>query len=272
MYYNNMPMPVVPSTMAGMLKQVSSSLHVFSCSMLAAACLCFTLPTQAHAFSSTNLQLLYGSSFNDNYYGNNTSDGKMTTLTLEHFSTWAYGDNYFFVDFLSGNFLDFTGAPSGSKSRIYSEWAPRLSLSAITGHDLSAGMIKDLFIAAQLNRDGEGFHAEMIGLGVDCSMPGFNVLSLHAYLRKDNLNRKTWQSTGVWNIPLGEWLSFEGFIDLYGTDNNGMELHTQPQLLVNIGKLTAEDFDNLSVGLEYYYHHNSNLDSSALQGMLKWVW
>ncbi|ATX78931.1 Nucleoside-specific channel-forming protein, Tsx [Mariprofundus aestuarium] len=240
--------------------------------------LCFTLlsfaPATSHAenFSTTNLQLLYGTNFHDNYYGNNTSNGKMTTLTLEHFSTWSYGDNYFFVDFLSGNFLDFAGAPTGSRSRIYSEWAPRLSFSALSGQNLSAGIFKDLFLAGQLNRDGEGFHAELIGLGADLTIPGFNLLSINLYLRKDNFNSQTWQTTGVWSVPLGTWLSFEGFIDIYGSDNNGTEISTQPQLLLNLGNLADQDFDNLLVGIEWDYHHNRNLNSSVVQGMMKWIW
>ncbi|OIO73267.1 MAG: hypothetical protein AUJ57_04730 [Zetaproteobacteria bacterium CG1_02_53_45] len=175
--------------MAGMPKKQIPRSHIFA--LLALAALCAGFPIPSHAFSSTNLQLLYGSNFHDNYYGNNTSNGKMTTLTLEHFSTWDYGDNYFFVDLLSGDFLNFAGLPSGSRSRIYSEWAPRLSLSAISGHDLAVGIFKDFFIAGQLNRDGEGFHAEMIGLGTDLAVPGFNLLSTHLYLRKDNFNRPT---------------------------------------------------------------------------------
>ena len=270
MFYNSTQKPVAISTMAGMAKQKILRSYMFS--LLALGALCAAFPTPSHAFSTTNLQLLYGSNFHDNYYGNNTSNGNMTTLTLEHFSTWSYGDNYFFGDFLAGDFLNFAGMPTGDQSRIYAEWAPRLSLSAISGHDLAVGIFKDFFIAGQLNRDGEGFHAELIGLGTDIAMPGFNLLSTHLYLRKDNFNRKTWQITTVWSIPLGRWLSLEGFIDLYGSDNNGLEISSQPQLLVNLGKLTGQDFDRLLVGVEWYYHHNRNLNSHVPQAMLKWIW
>jgi len=268
MFYSTTQKPTATSTMVAAKHNLRG--RIFA--LLTLSMFCAAFPAQILAFSTTNLQLLYGSNFHDNYYGNNTSDGKMTTLTLEHFSTWGYGDNYFFVDLLSGHFLDFTGTPSGSQSRIYSEWAPRLSLSAISGHDMSAGIFKDFFLAGQLNRDGQGFHAEMVGLGVDLTIPGFNVLSTNMYLRKDNFNRATWQNTTVWNIPLGAWLSFEGFIDLYGSDNNGTEISTQPQLLVNLGKLAGQGYEQLLVGVEWYYHHNRNLNSNALQAMLKWIW
>ncbi|ATX82617.1 Nucleoside-specific outer membrane channel protein Tsx [Mariprofundus ferrinatatus] len=247
--------------------------RLFRTVFLCASLLCYApAASLADNFSTTNLQLLYGTNFHDNYYGNNTSDGNMTTLTLEHFSTWSYGDNYLFVDLLSGNFLDFAGSPTGSHTRIYSEWAPRLSLSAISGHDLSIGIFKDFFLAGQLNRDGDGFHAELIGLGTDLSIPGFNLLSIHAYLRKDNFNRRTWQTTTVWSVPFGTWMSFEGFIDIYGSDSNGTEIGMQPQLLLDIGNLFGQEFDNLSAGIEWDYHHNRFLNSSVLQGMIKWVW
>jgi len=234
--------------------------------------ICMPATGHTESFSTTNLQLLYGSNFHDNYYGNNTADGKMTTLTLEHFGLWAYGDHHFFIDLKSGDFLDFAGNPTATRSRIYSEWAPRISLSALTGHNLGFSIFKDFFIAGQINRDGEGFKADMGGIGIDLTIPGFNLLSLHGYLRKDNFNNMTWQSTAVWMIPIGQWLSFEGFIDLYGTDNNGMEIHSQPQLLFNPGKAADLGFDNLLIGLEWYYHRNRNLNSSVLQGMVKWVW
>jgi len=229
------------------------------------------LPQTAGAFSTTNVQLLYGSGFHDPYYGNNTTDGNMTTVTLEHLSTFDYGDNYFFVDLLSGNFTGFTGTPTGSHSRIYSEWNPRLSLSKISGHDLSTGIIRDLFISAQLNRDGEGFHAELIGGAIDFNLPGFSVASAHLFWRKDNFNRPTWQTTLVWLLPLDEWFQFTGFADIYGSDNNGTEIGTQPQLLFDLGRL-LDSPGHLQAGIEWYLHRNRNLHSSVAQAMVKWAW
>lgn len=254
--------------MPGRLKALSRNALIF---FVVISCISPSTP-QAESFSTTNIQLLYGSNFHDNYYGNNTSDGKMTTLTLEHFGIWNFGDHFFFIDMKSGNFLDFAGNPTTSRSRIYSEWAPRLSLSAITGNDLGFLIFKDFFLAGQINRDGEGFKADMAGIGVDLTIPGFHLLSVHGYLRKDNLNKRTWQTTTVWMIPLGPWLSCEGFIDVHGSDNNSTEIHTQPQLLINMGKAGKLGFDTLMLGIEWYYHHNRHLDSSVLQAMVKWTW
>ena len=252
--------------MPGRVKALSGAVSLISVLLLTPS------PVYSENFSTTNLQLLYGSNFHDNYFGNNTADGTMTTLTLEHFGTWAYGDHFFFIDLKSGEFLDFVGNPTANRSRIYSEWAPRISLSALTGSDLGFSIVKDLYIAAQINRDGEGFRADMGGIGIDLIIPGFNLFSVNGYLRKDNLNKMTWQTTTVWMLPLGPYLSFEGFVDINGSDSNGTEIHTQPQLLLNIGKATNLEMDNLLIGVEWYYHHHRHIDSSALQMMLKWVW
>ncbi len=248
----------------------------FSISQLLIALLLFIAPvgtqSSAEEFSTTNLQLLSGSNFHDPFYGNNTSGGAMSTLTLEHFGTWAYGDNYFFVDFLSGSFVNFAGQPAGKQSRIYGEWAPRLSLSKLFAQDLSSEMFKDFYLAAQINRDGDGFHAHMLGVGTDLDLSLFSLFSLNAYARKDNFNSTTWQTTLVWTIPIGKLLSFEGFADLYGSDNNGLEFTSQPQLLFDLGALAIDSPNSMKIGLEWYFHRNRHLNSSVPQAILKWIW
>jgi len=237
-----------------------------------AAALLFTASTAiAETFSTTNIQLLYGSRFHDRFVGNTTTDGKMVTTTLEHFGTWGYGDNYFFVDFTSGDFATFAGVSSGTRTHIYGEWSPRLSLSALSGHGFSIGPVKDVLLAGQINQSGDGFVAYLSGMSLDLVLPGFNFANLSFYARKDNFNRATWQSTGVWNLPITTGLHLEGFLDLYGTDSRGTELFTQPQLLLDAGRLFGSN-NHLFVGAEWYYMRNKRMRSSVVQGMVKWAW
>jgi len=226
----------------------------------------------AENFSTTNIQVLYGTNFHDPFYAYNTEDGNLTTVTLEHFGTWDYGDNYFFIDFLSGSFVNFSGVPTNKTTRIYGEWAPRLSLSKILQKDLSFGIFKDVYLAGQINRDGEGFRAELIGLGTDLDLPLFSVLSLNIYARKDNFNSTTWQVTTNWSMPLSPYIYFDGYIDASGSDNNGLELGMQPQLLVSMNALPNITSDKLQLGIEWYIHRNKKLNSSVPQAMLKWIW
>ncbi len=232
------------------------------------------LSTNIHSesFSTTNCQLLTGSKFQDHFYGYNTNTGEMRTLTLEHFGVWDYGDNFFFMDLVTGQFLDFIGTPTGNKTRMYGEWSLRLSVSKLLKSDLSILLLKDMYLAGQVNRDGEGFHAELIGLGSDLNLPLFSLFSFNAYSRKDNFNSRTWQTTFVWILPLSPFLHTEGFMDLYGSDNNGMEIGTQSQVLVDIGALLGKVPGKFQVGLEWYIHNNDNLNSSVPQAMLKWIW
>jgi hypothetical protein len=62
-------------------------------------------PLAARAeFATTNLQFLAGWDFHDPAAGgNDAADGYMSTITLNHFSTWAGGDNFFFVDLMQGD-------------------------------------------------------------------------------------------------------------------------------------------------------------------------
>jgi len=224
------------------------------------------LPVAAEDFSATNMQLLYGSGFHDPYFGNNTRDGRMSTVTIEHFGTWSHGDNYFFADVTSGDFVDFAGNAKPGKTRIYGEWSPRLSLAPLLGGALP------LYLAGQFARDGEGYRADMIGLGSDLALPGFAVANVALYSRKDNFNRRTWQTTFVWSLPLGRF-SCEGFADLYGSDANGIELSTQPQLLLDLGSLLGGQRPGaVQAGVEWHLHRHNKLNNQSLQSLLKWQW
>ncbi len=202
----------------------------------------------AEDFSTTNVQVLYGGAFRDPFFGYDTADGRLTTVTLEHFGTWAYGDNYFFVDFLSRSFVDFSGKSTGKTSRIYGEWHPRLSLSRLSGHDLSFSIVKDVLIAGQINRDGEGFKANLLGMGTNLEIPGFNFVELDAYARKDNFNSLTYQVTVAWDLPFGSLpVSLSGYVDINGTDTHGTEVNAQPQLLLDAGSVLGLPGHHLQV-------------------------
>lgn len=232
----------------------------------------FSRAAWSEDFSTTNVQVLYGANFHDPFFGYNTTDGNLTTVTLEHFGTWAYGDNYFFVDFLAGDFAGFTGNPAGKTTRIYGEWHPRLSLSKISGSDLSFSIIKEIDLAGQINRDGEGFKADLLGMGVNLDIPGFNFVELDGYARKDNFNKLTYQVTVAWDLPFGSWpVSLTGYVDINGTDKHGIEINGQPQLLIDVGAISSLGKNHLLMGVEWYYHHHNQVNSSVAQGMMKWI-
>jgi len=222
----------------------------------------------AENFSTSNVQFLYGNHFN-NIPGDTINDDAMQTITFEHFGTWDYGNNFFFIDLTQANFN------SGSTQHAYMEWTPALQLSKLTSTPIKYGIIKDVRIAAQLNQ-GENFKALMGGLGVELEVSSFNFITLDAYLRKDNFNKLNYQTTLVWkaDYQLGSRWTFEGFLDWYGVDD-GTIIISQPRLLLD-GSFLKPALKNIQIGVELYIYAqlNSANDFSEVtpQLMIKWIW
>jgi len=209
------------------------------------------------AFETTNLQLLYSNNFKGDTFVYDTQDGKKTTVTFEHFRTFEYGDFYMFVDVMSGEKFD------GSKSEVYTELDPRFSLSKLSGTELSFGIVKDVYIAAQLNA-GYDYNAYLGGLGVDLEIPGFNYFSLNIYYKTESVDDEdTFQITPAYATKEFYNIHFEGFIDY-----TSRSINTQNQLLYHINK-------HLFAGTEWiYYHYDAHANSSRtslFEAMVKYT-
>jgi len=209
---------------------------------------------------SENVQLLHGSNYE-------LGDVDRTIVTLEHANSWAYGDTFAFVDL---TFVD--------DNSLYGELSPRLSLSRISGQDLSWGPIKDVLIAGTYEFGDEGYEAYLIGGAVDLNVPGFTFLGLHAYHRDDpNLPGSTWQATITWHRPFeigGQRFVIEGFADLAGEEGPSAENQLiVPQLLWQV-PWNGEP-SPLYIGIEHQYWNNKfgieGVEESVTQLELKWV-
>ena len=242
---------------------------------VALAALFAAAPARAE-FGTTNFQLLQGTKFEDNLLGYDTAGGGMTTVTLNHFSTFAYGDNFLFADFYRGNFKDGMGAT------IYGEWHPRLFLNKLglpTG-----GFIKNWGVAAEIN-NGPAFQAVMGGVGLDLDIPGFAVAGLNIYYRYDTvfaygLYNHTWQVSPFWTVPFNvgptSWV-FTGFLDLTTNKDGDIDLMTQPELLLDVGAFAGAP-GKLHVGAELYVHSYADPADAmktktvvAPQAMIQWT-
>lgn len=226
----------------------------------------------AEQWSTTNIQYLYGSNFDHLPGEKSVSDGKMETITIEHAGNWKYGNNFFFIDMTSGDFNN------DKEYLIYGEWIPKLSLSKVSGSDLSWGIVKDLYLAGEINQ-GDNFRVYNLGAGVALDISGFDFFDLCLYHRKDNYNEATFQLAAAWkssfklvSLPL----IFEGFFDYYGTDF-GTEIVSQPRLLLD-GSVFGEATKTLQAGVELYYYRSSaapwrnEINEAVPQLMVKWVW
>ena len=221
----------------------------------------FVTLTRLLSFETTNVQYLYSNSFDGDSFIYDTKDGKKTTITFEHYRTFSFGDFFMFVDALKGEKFD------GSKNDVYVEMAPRLSFSKILNTNLSFGVIKDIYIAAQVNM-GHDYEAYLGGFGVDIDMLGFEYFNLNIYYKTENIESDTIQATSAYRTKEFAGVHFEGYIDLTKRD-----VDTHDQLLYNLNSFFSIK-EQVFVGVEwiyYRYKYNSNSSkTSALQAMVKY--
>ncbi len=257
-----------------------------------AAVLCLAaglVPGAARAnFATTNLQVLDGWYFYDPSVGEDVRGGQMSTVTLNHFDDWKYGDNFAFVDLYQGTFTD------GVKSKLYSEIHPRLFLNRLLDKKGPVlGILKDAGLAGELNLGG-GFQAYLLGVGGELVVPKGWQFGMNVYYRYTELQlpgvgpvqyNHTWQVSPFWTIPLATGkvpVLFTGFVDIDGVKkldgSKGVEVMAQPELLVDALALAGGPKGKLYVGVEWYLHyHASNKELgapsdliSAPQAMIQW--
>ena len=251
---------------------------------LAALALAVLLPSTALAdgFRYLSVSGLWGADFKDvSGNGNTTETGHMSTVTVETFATWKYGDVFAFVDVAGGRFVPAVGDIPGRYTQIYGEVSPRLSLSKVFGTQVGAGFLSDVLVMGEFDRAGSGFYANLGGLSFDLQVPGFVVFQVNALARKDNYNDATYQATLVWKAPFdiaGAGFSFEGFADVYGTDYESATVMAQPQLVLDVGGLAGTDPGIFWLGTEWYLSRAYNFAKeetelySVPQVMAKAVW
>jgi nucleoside-specific outer membrane channel protein Tsx len=221
------------------------------------------------AFSTTNIQLLYGT-FDGNSYVYDTKDGGKTTFTIEHYSSYEYGDIYGFIDY---SIADDKFKYHSSKTDTYGEFSPRLNLSKITSHDLSFSFIKQLYLAYQYNASNT-YNANLVGLGSDLNIYGFDIFGINVYKKCQNIGNNTYQLSPYYKTKRILNIFFiEGF-----TDWTEYDLLTQNQFLFDMKKFL--NIKNFFIGAEWHYYKqkplnlnfNSEVKSNTLQAMVKYSW
>jgi nucleoside-specific outer membrane channel protein Tsx len=240
------------------------------CFRLSVLCLAFsTFPVAAQAepffqFQTSNIQILRGNQYE-------LGEKDRSIVTLEHANVWKYGDNYGFIDFIK---------PDGADYTYYLELAPRLSLSKITGKDISFGIVKDILIASTYEKAKNRGPQYLIGPGVDLDIPTFKFFKVNGYMHDStNLDGQTWQVTVAWNNRfrmMGVGTLAEGFADFQGKeDTSHPNQLIVPRLLFDIGEVLDIGDDKLWMGMEYQYWHNkfglNGKTESVPQLQMKWV-
>jgi nucleoside-specific outer membrane channel protein Tsx len=197
-----------------------------------------------------SLTYLYGSDFDVNA-------DEQQTVTFEYVNSMSFGDMFFFIDYI--DYLD----TDGDEDSYYGEFSPRFSLDKMTDMDWSLGPITDVLIATTYEFGEEDAESILYGFGIDLDIPGFDYFHLNLYYRdSQNHNSEGWQLTPCfgYTIPVGSSeIIIDGYIDyVFDAEDKGYEenLHINPQVKYNLGKLLWDETQRLYVGIEYDYWTN----------------
>lgn len=231
-------------------------------------------PALGEGFSNTNAQLFYTTrSKADPVNGTGTDDEKLTAIRLEHYGTFAYGDNYFFVDDYNGR--DVGGPGSGSfgsntRNQQFGVWMPRLSFGKLLGTQLSYGPIQDVQLASRLEVASYGsYHAQSIGVGVDWKVPFFNFVTTRLLEYETNFNSTHLFFHTAWGAawPVGSRkLHFDGFFWTVGTDNNGRRWYVEPDSTIDV-----DAKGTFQAGARLTYETYKNSDGSDYKRTTPWL-
>ena len=135
-------------------------------------------------------------------------------------------DLYGYVDVF--NLATDPGSDKAGAEKIFMKFAPRMSLDAVTGKDLSFGPVQELYVATLMEWGGNsGVNSQKIGLGSDVMVPWLGKIGLNLYGTYDG-NKKDWNGFQVstnWFKPFyffenGSFISYQGYIDYqFGMDD-----------------------------------------------------
>lgn len=217
-------------------------------------------------------------------FGAPGTDEAFWVLTLQHFSTWRRGSNFFFVDLAGEPGLDFSTEDPG----LYLEYAPVLSLTGLGLLSPRGGVLRDIGVTAQINGGWApgGFAIDRVfleGVELAWSVPGFVVFNTQLLARQERGYDPGWQATWVYTLPfsLGPAAGIvTGFLDVWRRDTEGSEASTvalaQPQVLVNVGSPEpGQSF--LQIGVELEPSHDFPAAAVnrgwnvAVSPMVRWV-
>ncbi len=239
--------------------------------------------TPALAQSTTEAHLLFGSLKNPSFAGGGTTD--TWTATVQHASSWALGDLFFFFDMIN---------PEDASLDMYGEVYPSLSFSKISGDVVAFGPIRDINLLMGFNWAADANVRKYLpGIGLSWDIPGFLFLNtwVTAFLDgSGGLDSGGAPSESAsfmvdvnWGYPLeigGASLSIEGHVEYIGSRTNELGqdvswwINGQPQLRLDLGKLLYSESGQLFIGMEYWFWVNKlgepSTDDSAFQALLAW--
>jgi nucleoside-specific outer membrane channel protein Tsx len=247
-------------------------------------------PTSDNFFTTTNVQLLWGGGFSDAQLGYFTKTQSMTTLTINNYTQFKYGDSFFFVDMYQGDFVNpFDVTESAGNAKIYGEWHPRILINKFIDPKAPPvfGVLGNWGVAGEINV-GNNFSAYLVGPSIDLFLPLNIYVGMAFYYRYSQLwltpapggtiYTSTWQFSPYWTVPfqIGPVpFLFTGFLDMYQYSTGGVDVMFQPELLVDVLAPFGGKSNTVFAGIEWYLHSyvfdgGTRHTVSAPQAMVQW--
>ncbi|MGE8361599.1 outer membrane protein OmpK [Pseudomonas sp.] len=255
-------------------------------------------------WQDNSLTYLYGDNFQRMNF-NDEEQRSQTTFTFEHASGWVWGDVFYFLDYIRadntqsrGSFSNGTFEQKDKSSFYYMEFSPRVSLSWLTGQDLSIGPLKDVKAAFTYEKGegGPGTENYLYGIGLDWDVPGFAFLNTnlyrvkvnnHVFFADENSNGYTTQLTvaGSYPFTIGEQnFLIDGFVDWRAPSkeaNTQTSVGSSIQIKWDAGKALFGEERTLYLGTEVNMWHNKygvkpidgsadGFDQTAVQALVKY--
>lgn len=111
-----------------------------------------------------------------------------------------------------------------NQDNLFIKFAPRISIDAMTGKNLSFGPVQEVYIANLINVGGpDGLFEAMTGLGADVQVPWFGKVGMNLYARHVNEGggEQGWngyQFSMNWFKPFytfsnGSFVAYQGYLD-----------------------------------------------------------
>lgn len=232
---------------------------------------------KAFTFSTTEIQFQLGNLKNP-FTG---TKNYTPIVTLQHASSWVFGDVFFFVDFLDDKRND-----GFNDQDAYGEFYAYFSSSKLLGINYGDSFIKDVGVVGGLNADADAdFRAYLPGGYIDWRVPGFAFFRTQFTAVIDDSDRPSRQTDGYqfdWSFAApfeiaGQFFSLEGHMEYTGQGKSkdfGNDLKNwylaQPQLRWDAGYALTGKKDVFFLGTEYQYWHNklgTKAEESAFQAL-----
>jgi nucleoside-specific outer membrane channel protein Tsx len=231
---------------------------------------------------ATSISWLHGNTFRDDQ----GYESERTTMTIEHFGLWKYGNVFFYYDIND----PLSGPDRQGSNQFFGGISPTFSFSKMTGKDFSFGIIRDVSLRLELeNGSANGdyrFRNYFYGLQFDLALPGFDFAMINMVAR-DNPEQPGvgLQIGSFWQMSweYGPWRKFK-FLGFFAWspdgnqpnqapfNNKGEFFITQPQLLWDVGNIWGAP-NSIETGFEYSYAINRfqlyKQDEKVLQWMIK---